>query len=334
MRCISLRVKKVFVAVISLWAISARAESTFPVAVGDTWQYEIAGSPGSTVTVRADGTEKLNDQELVRLETGTANSPVKTELVATGPAGLSCYQRTFPGAKPVSFDPPQLLIPDSMKVGDQWEMDDFVNGNRMHLQFVVVAEEDVAVPAGNFRGFRAQCEQPGTVSMTVERWFVAGVGMVKEVTSARAPGGRLLNRVTTALTKVSRGQGAADSGPAVVVPSSSPPPQASFKLEIAQEREGAPAAEIKSDAENIFVRWNGENLPIHSVVRIAWVAEDVGDVAWPNFVVDETKTEISTPTFGARFTLSRPKDGWAPGKYRVDLYLDDQLQSAAKVTIR
>ncbi len=303
--------------------------------VGETWQYEIAGSLVSTVTVRAVGAEKLNDLELVRLETRTADSPVKTELVATTAAGLSCYQRTFPGAKPVSFDPPQLLIPDSMKIGDQWEMDDFVNGNRMHLQFAAVSEEDVAVPAGNFRGFRAQCDQPGTVSMTVERWFVAGVGMVKEVTSTRAPGGRLLNRVTTALIKVSRGLAAADSGPSVVVPSSSPPTPASFKLEIAQEREGAPTNEIKSDVVNIFVRWSGENLPVHSFVRLAWVAEDVGDVAWPNFVVDETKTEISTPTFGARFTLSRPKDGWAPGKYRVNLYLDDdRIQATARVTIR
>ncbi len=326
--------KRGFVAAVSLWAIVARGESTFPVAVGDTWQYVIAGSPSAAVTVVAVGTEKLNDQELVRLETRTADSPVKTELVATTAAGLSCYQRIFPGAKSVSFDPPQLLIPDSMKIGDQWEMDDFVNGNRTHLEFVVVAEEDVVVPAGNFRGFRAQCDQPWPVSMTVERWFVAGVGMVKEVTSTRGPGGRLLNRVTTALTKVSRGHAATDSGPAVVVSSSSPPTPPSFKLEIAQEREGKPAEEIKSNAENIFVRWSGENLPVHSIVRIAWVAEDVGDVAWPNFVVDETKTEISTPTFGARFTLSRPKDGWAAGKYRVDLYLDDTLSLTTKVTIR
>ncbi len=325
--------KRFFVAAVSLWAILARAESNFPVAVGDTWQYEIAGAPNSTVTVHAVGTEKSNDRELVRLETRTADSPVKTELVASDAAGLSCYQRTFPGAKPVSFDPPQLLIPDSMKIGDQWEMDDFVNGNRTHLQFVVAAEEDVAVPAGNFRGFRAQCDQPGTVSLTVERWFVAGVGMVKEVINTRAPGGRLLNRVTMALTKVSRGNALTDSGPAVVVPSSSPPTRASFKLEIAQEREGTIVQEIKSNAENIFVRWSGDNLPVHSIVRLAWVAEDVGDVAWPNFVVDETKTEISTSTFGARFTLSRPKDGWASGKYRVDLYLDDQLEASAKVVI-
>jgi hypothetical protein len=326
-----------------LWfatAFFARAEPNFPVVPDASWEYEISGSAAdpvhtSTMVVRAVGTEKSNDKELVRLETRIADKLTKTEVVAADDHGLFCYRRISSEGKITSLNPPQIIIPDPLSVGAKWEMDDSVGGNQMHLQFEVVAAEDVVVPAGTFHAFHAQSEQPWPLSMTIERWFVAGVGMVKDITSTRGPNGRLLTRVTTALTKFSPGRVAsAGPGPSVVVPSSSPPAAPSFKVEIAKEREGTPVAEIKSDALHVFVRWSGENLPVHSIVRIAWVAEDVGDVAPPNFVVDETKTEVTEPTFGARFTLSRPKDGWAAGKYRVDLYLSDELSATARITIR
>ena len=75
------------------------------------------------------------------------------------------------------------------------------------------------------------------------------------------------------------------------------------------------------------------NLPVGSYVRVAWIAEDVGDIAPADFIVDQTETEIDDPEFAARFTLSRPKDGWAAGRYRVELYLEDDLLQTARVTI-
>lgn len=68
-------------------------------------------------------------------------------------------------------------------------------------------------------------------------------------------------------------------------------------------------------------------------MRMIWIAEDVGDLVEPNFVIDQTETEITTPEFGVRFTLSRPSDGWATGKYRIDLLLDDQRLQSLKITI-
>jgi hypothetical protein len=72
---------------------------------------------------------------------------------------------------------------------------------------------------------------------------------------------------------------------------------------------------------------------VDATVRIAWIAEDVGEVAPPNFVVDQVERTIASPEFGGRFTLSRPKDGWAAGKYRAELYLDDELRANVPVTI-
>ena len=111
-------------------------------------------------------------------------------------------------------------------------------------------------------------------------------------------------------------------------------PTTQIVLEASKQRDGTPQNDFKSDVPEIFVRWNGENLPIGSFVRVAWIAEDVGDIVEPNFVIDETETELTTAKFAARFTLSRPRDGWAAGKYRLELYLDDQLTQTVKINIR
>ncbi|MDQ6861568.1 MAG: hypothetical protein M3032_10505 [Verrucomicrobiota bacterium] len=112
----------------------------------------------------------------------------------------------------------------------------------------------------------------------------------------------------------------------------SPPPM-QLKIEAAREINGAATTSFRATAPNIFVRWRGENLPVGADVRVAWVAEDVGDLVEPDFIVDQNRTAVETPNFSARFTLSRPRDGWAPGKYRVDLYVDDELKDTLGVTI-
>jgi hypothetical protein len=97
--------------------------------------------------------------------------------------------------------------------------------------------------------------------------------------------------------------------------------------------DGKPETSYRSNAQQIVVRWRGENLPVGSIVRVAWIAEDVGDIVDPGFVIDRDETAIPSPTFSARFTISRPRDGWAPGKYRVDLFVDDVLRDTLGITI-
>jgi hypothetical protein len=45
------------------------------------------------------------------------------------------------------------------------------------------------------------------------------------------------------------------------------------------------------------------------------------------------ETALESAEFGARFTLSRPTDGWAAGKYRVEVYLGEELLQKLNVTI-
>jgi len=337
-----IRIKNFLLALVLFSASPAHAEPFFPTSLGAQWEYEVSDSSDRTVQpapvmVRISGTELIGSKEVLKLETLAGDEVIRTEFFAVEERGLVGYRRRWKDGRTLAFDTPQTLIPAPLRVGAKWKFDDSVSGAEMPQQWRAAAEEDVTVPAGTYRAVRLRCEQPWPLSMTIERWFVPGVGFIKDITTTRGPTGRLLSRVALLLTRFSvepippsRPDPTA-AAPSTALPENSPP--VNLKLEVAQEREGEAVAEVRSDVPNIFVRWSGENLPLSAEVRIAWIAEDVGDVAPPNFVVDETRTTITRPDFAARFTLSRPKDGWAAGKYRVELYLKDELKEKVSVLI-
>ena len=323
----------------------ARAESLLPTQHGATWNYEVRDptkDPEPTsLTVRVAGTEQMGDKDLLKFETVVNETVVKTELISVDERGVLCHQRAGADGKATILEPPQMIIPFPLKIGASWEVNDHVSGGGPQ-QFTVTAEQDVTVPAGKFRAFRLHCEQPWPISTTTERWFAPGTGVIADVTTTRGPGGRLLSRATTMLKKFEViPTKPDDSAPSITIDAAAPSaaatptaaPQPGILLEVSGEREGLPQTEFKSDAQQIFVRWSGVNLPVGEAVRVAWIAEDVGDLAPANFIIDQMETVIETAEFGARFTLSRPKDGWAAGKYRVEVYLGDELVQKLNVTI-
>lgn len=110
-------------------------------------------------------------------------------------------------------------------------------------------------------------------------------------------------------------------------------PSKKLTVEVSSDPAGGLKTEFKSNVANIYVRWYGHELPEGAKVRVAWVAEDVGDLVEPNFVIDETETVAPAPDASARFTLGRPPDGWAEGKYRVEFYVDDVPVETVRVII-
>ena len=321
-----------------------RAETILPTQQGATWEYQVRDSSrGGTpepLTVRINGVEQVGAKELLKLETLAGDAVAKTELISVDERGVHCHQRAGADGKATILEPPQTIVPAPLKVGVTWQVNDHVAGGGTQ-QFTVVGAEDIAVPAGSFRAFRVRCEQPWPISTTTERWFAPGTGTIKDITTTRGPTGRLLSRTTTILTEFSIALPEEDKAPPpeetepspAPVAESTPPPKPGILLEVAGERDAPPQTEFKSDAPQIFVKWSGVNLPPGGTIRVAWVAEDVGDIAPADFVIDEMATAIETAEFGARFTLSRPKDGWAAGKYRVEVYLEDELLQKLGVTI-
>ena len=345
--------------IIVLAAAVVRAEPILPTATGTTWRYEAkeefggpaAASPTvAAVTVTA-GRQTFEGKEFLKFETKTDEVITKTELITADDHGVVCHFRAGKDGRMARLDPPQTLIPGSLKIGDSWDSDGEVAGMEMQQHFTVASEDLVRVPAGSFRALRLHCDNASVISVTLDRWFFPAVGFVKETTVVRGPTGSLLQRTTLELSKPPE----VIAEPEVsAAPSPSPPPAREtpsppirapeiqtepapggkkLSVEVSTDPTGGSKSEFKSDVENIYVRWHGHGLPEGARVRVAWIAEDVGDLVEPNFIVDETESVAPAPDASARFTLGRPPDGWAEGKYRVEFYVNDELEETIRVSI-
>jgi hypothetical protein len=358
--------RKLFLAVeLLLAAVSVRADQLLPTVEGTSWEYDStetltgAAPVHSVVTIRA-GKQLFDGKEVVKFETLSGNVVSKTELVSVDENGIACLARSGKDGRITKLNPPEPIIAAPLKVGAAWELESEVAGIKMHQRFTVVAEESVTVPAGKFQAFHLHCEDPSLMSIKLDRWFVPGTGFVKETTVVRGPG--VMQRVTLELNKITEAlskpvvtpspaapkPAEPDSSPksAAAVSSVAPPsepaakpgektaaPSKKLTVEVSSDPAGGLKTEFKSDVANIYVRWHGHDLPEGARVRVAWVAEDVGDLVEPNFVIDETETVAPTSDASARFTLGRPPDGWAEGKYRVEFYVDDVLVETVRVRI-
>jgi hypothetical protein len=349
--------KIALIGMITCTAVIARAEGLLPTADGTTWQYETteelggpAAAPPTTVALVVSVSRQTFDgKEFLKFETRTDDILTRTELMTLDEHGLVCHFRAGKDGRMAKLDPPQTLVPATMKVGDSWESDGEVAGMEIRQRFKVVSEESIHVAAGSYRTFHIHCEDASVMWVVLDRWFFPGVGVVKETTVVRGPTGGLLQRATLQLQKPPAvvAQPQPSPSPTVIPPTQTPTPplrgpeiqtlpsQAGKKLivEVSTDPAGGLKTEFKSNIENIYVRWRGRGLPEGARVRVTWVAEDVGDLVEPNFIVDETESVAPTPDASARFTLGRPPDGWAEGKYRVEFYVNDELEETIRVTI-
>jgi hypothetical protein len=337
-------------------AVAARAEPLLPIAEGTSWEYDStetltgAAPVHSIITVRV-GRQLFEGREVAKLETLSGNVVSKTELIGVSEQGIVCVARSGKDGKIAKLNPPETIIAAPLQVGAAWDSEGEVAGIKMHQHFTVVAEENVTVPAGRFRAFHLQCEASSIMSIKLDKWFVPGTGFVKETTVVKGPG--MLQRTTLELRKLTEviakpqptltpaGANASEK-PTATNPAPQPssqteskpaPPTKRLTVEVSSDPTGGLKTHFKSDVVNIYVRWHGHELPEGATIRVAWVAEDVGDIVEPNFIIDETESVAPTPDASARFTLGRPPDGWAEGKYRVEFYVDGVLEETIRVTI-
>src|SRR5947207_15757963 len=86
-----------------------------------------------------------------------------------------------------------------VRPGVKWNVNGQVGEMKVRQHYDVAGEEDVEVPAGEFHALRIHGEQTSPSLMTIDRWFVAGTGIVKDVTTMRNTRGDLVERVSLEL---------------------------------------------------------------------------------------------------------------------------------------
>jgi hypothetical protein len=105
-----------------------------------------------------------------------------------------------------------------------------------------------------------------------------------------------------------------------------------LEASVSTSSDGDPLSVISDDALQIVARWRGHGLQKNAKIRAVWIAQDTG-VAPVNFKVDEATAVAPISNAFGKFTLSRPSDGWATGKYRVEFYVDGDLTETVDLTV-
>jgi hypothetical protein len=108
---------------------------------------------------------------------------------------------------------------------------------------------------------------------------------------------------------------------------------AQLEVSLASEPLGEPVTKFGASTAKIYARWEGHRLRDQAKIRVLWIAENIGDVAPPNYTIDEADTTAPAADARGVFELSRPEGGWAPGDYRVEFSIDDELIKTVKLKI-
>ena len=305
-----------------LGAAAAAAEWPIPTADGTIWQYVLTrdgeNRPG-TLTRQVFTAKHPAEQNDLRIETAVNGASHSTEFLKN--EGKTILETAFRNAngETQTFDPPVTILPSDLNFGAEWNYRGPVAGLDLNLPLKIVGEGEIEVPAGKFRALHFRGEKNDGLFTVAEFWFVRGIGSIKEMVTQRGPSGDLLSRNSIELAKL----------PAL---SRIKPEQKKLEASVSTSSDGDSLDVISADALQIVARWRGHGLRKNARIRAVWIAQDTG-VAPVNFKVDEATVVAAVGNAFGKFTLSRPADGWAPGKYRVEFYVDDELTDTVDLTI-
>jgi hypothetical protein len=336
--------KIIFILTVSVTATASIAAPIIPTAPGMTWRYNMTqemdhglsvpdvkpdpdGKIRTAVVYRIDGTENVDGKELFKFEMHRAGVITNTDLLTVDGRGVLCWARINLDGELIKFNPPQPMIAMPLKRGASWDFDGQAGDLKVHQHYEVTGEEDVQVPAGKFHAFRIRSEQTSPSPMTIDRWFAAGTGIVKDITTMRATNGDLLERISLELAEP----------PRITDRPEMKPEAAPKKLSVtfAKDEFGKASTTFSSDTPQIYARWQGQRLRRGAKVRAVWIAEniEIGEDVPPDYKADEASAIAESPTAHGAFVLSRPEDGWAIGDYRGEFYVDDLLVETVKLKI-
>ena len=87
------------------------------------------------------------------------------------------------------------------------------------------------------------------------------------------------------------------------------------------------------ETPKVFATFKTKGAEKGDKIRGVWIADDVGSAAPANTKIDEGSVTLEEDTNNGQFSLSRPNKGWPPGKYRVELYANNELATKVNFMI-
>jgi len=318
------------------------SDELIPTTDGMTWLYELteeagakfAFAPGTAdpdgkihrlAAYRISGIEHVNGQRLLRFEMHRDGIVTNTDLMTVDQRGILCGNRINEYGEPTRLDPPQPIVTTPLGAGARWEFTGKIDDSDVQQQYAVSGEEGLDVPAGKFHTFHSHGDQTAPIPRTIDRWFANGVGIVQDITATKTADGNLLRRITLQLKELPK----IAPRPAV----KPVPPPKKLSVSIGTMPVGGSTTQFSTTAPKIYARWQGHGLRVGAKIRAVWISEKLAGAAPPDQTIDEASTIANSADAHGVFTLSRPDEGWTPGEYRVDVYLDAQIADSIKLTI-
>ncbi len=319
---------------------SLAADSIFPMTEGTAWNYRMTQEFGAgvrvddpsakpdadgkfrvPVTIRITGTETIDGVEVQRFEMRRQDRLQVIQFIQVNEKGMFEVARGDESGERINLSPPQKILSFPLKVGEKWEYHGQGAGEQVDETYEIVARESVQVPAGKFNAYHLRVIGTQPFHSVVDRWYVADVGEVKDVTEVRRPNGAMLQRITLELLEAPK------------IPPTTPTQPRAKKLSVILGEAAETTTRFPADRPKVIARWQANGLGKGTKLRASWIAEDVGNVAPPNHKIDEATVVLPDPNANGVFSLSRPNAGWPLGAYRVEFFAGDELVETMQFTI-
>ena len=147
----------------------------FPLKKGSKWVYKV---DAQEVTVEVVGTEKIGNDEYIKVDTKVGGQVKASELYSIKADGI--YRAKVKDDK---IDPPVKILQLPAKKGDSWKIDSKVGTQTVKGEFKLTDDKvKVKVAAGDFDNAvlveGIDLDIAGTKT-TVKQWFVPNKGIVK-----------------------------------------------------------------------------------------------------------------------------------------------------------
>lgn len=91
------------------------------------------------------------------------------------------------------------------------------------------------------------------------------------------------------------------------------------------------STEFYTDTPKIVCVWNTAGADPSVPIKSVWIAEDIGDGAPPNYRLAENSASGINE---GRFYITSPANGWPIGKYRLEIYIGENLAKQIPFTVK